>query len=468
MNADPARDLRSVPFPVTLPPLPDHFTQAATAKRFAWQYADRLRYVYPWQTWVVRGKHHWRRDDTGQVRRYGLEAAKSWQHEALGLLDVRRRDDALKAALALERKANLDAMIDLARCLEPLADDGTQWDRDPWLLGCPNGVVDLRDGNLRDGRPVDRITLQTAVEYDPAARSDLWSNALREILVTDALIDFVQVAAGYSATGDTRRDCWFVGVGSGRNGKGTLYHPIRRALGEYATELPATVFDARRDHAPFDLAVLPGKRFVLSSESGDTIRLNHDLIKQLSGGDPVRAANKYERSFEFQPMCKLWLSANRKPRVADDSPAFWERVMLIPFLVSFAGREDRNLRPALELEDEHQRAILAWVVKGATRYASAGLEPPPEVRAATGAYQDECDLLLEFLQEACQYDPAECVGASDLYAHYRAWAERQGLSDRERLTRTQFGRKCSSKFESKKDHATGVKYYLGLAPRRLF
>ena len=70
------------------------------------------------------------------------------------------------------------------------------------------------------------------------------------MLVTDDVLAFVQTAAGYSTTGDTRRDCWFLAHGDGRNGKGTLLHPIRRALGDYAAELPAAVLDARRDAAP--------------------------------------------------------------------------------------------------------------------------------------------------------------------------------------------------------------------------
>jgi phage/plasmid-associated DNA primase len=83
------------------------------------------------------------------------------------------------------------------------------------------------------------------------------------------------------------------------------------------------------------------------------LKPNHDRVKQL------RAANKYERSFEFDPVCKLWLSSNRKPRVSDDSIAFWAQVRMISYPVSFVGRENRGLRPALERNPEHQVAVLA-------------------------------------------------------------------------------------------------------------
>ena len=121
------------------------------------------------------------------------------------------------------------------------------------------------------------------------------------------------------------------------------------------------------------------------------------------------------RSFEFQPVCKLWLSANRKPRVTDDSVAFWARVMLVPFAVSFAGREDRDLRPTLEHDPAHQAAILAWVVAGAVRYHRDGIEPPGTVRTATAEYERECDPLGDFFADACDTTNTEAeIGAADL------------------------------------------------------
>jgi putative DNA primase/helicase len=179
----------------------------------------------------------------------------------------------------------------------------------------------------------------------------------------------------------------------------------------------------------------------------------------------MRAAGKYEKSFEFQPVCKLWLSANRKPRVTDDSPAFWARVMLIPFTVSFAGRENRNLRPTLEHEPEHQAAILAWNVAAAVRYYQHGLEPPDAVLAATSDYKEECDPLAEFMAEACELDPPAEVGAGELFEHYRRWAERQGLTERERLTATGFGRLATARFAW--DRRRDGKVYFGVSRRTL-
>ncbi|MFN2444487.1 MAG: hypothetical protein ABR606_02675 [Vicinamibacterales bacterium] len=63
-------------------------------------------------------------------------------------------------------------------------------------------------------------------------------------------------------------------------------------------------------------------------------------------------------------------------------------MLLIPFTESFVGREDRELRPALVNEPNHQAAVLAWIVRGAIRYYAEGLEPPAIVRDATAAYRE--------------------------------------------------------------------------------
>lgn len=457
------RGARRAAVAATPAPAEDRLTEAGAAERFARRHGDDVRFDHRRARWLIYGAHRWAPDGDGAITRRALGFVREWQREAVEIGERDRREATLLFVLRLERREALASMLKLAADLPPIADAGDDWDPDPWLLGVSNGVVDLRTGALRAGRRSDRITLSAAAAFDPTARSATWDAALRAIFPSADQIAFVQTALGYSATGDTGRDCWFLASGSGRNGKSTVLHAARRSLGDYACELPAAVLDARRDSAPYDLAVLPGKRLVLSSESGDTIKLHHDRIKQLSGGDALRAANKYERSFEFQPACKLWLAANRKPRVDDDSPAFWARVMLIDFPVSFAGREDRALRPALEHDPAHQAAILAWLVAGAVRHARDGLDAPDAVRRATAAYRAESDPLAEFLDEATERDPDAEIAASDLYTHYRQWADRHGLTERERLGAIVFGRTVAARFE--RQHTRAGKVYRGLARR---
>jgi putative DNA primase/helicase len=75
------------------------------------------------------------------------------------------------------------------------------------------------------------------------------------------------------------------------------------------------------------------------------------------------------------------------------------------------------------------------------------LQPPAIVTEATREYEQDSDPLAAFLAEACELEPTAEVGAKDLFEHYKHWTEQHGLTERERLTSTMFGRKMAERFE---------------------
>jgi putative DNA primase/helicase len=136
----------------------------------------------------------------------------------------------------------------------PIADPGDTWDRDPFLLGVQNGVVDLRIGNFRKAAPADRVTMRVRVAYDPSATCPLWLQTLSEIFAPQGLftaadsgemVAFMQRAVGYSITGDCREECCFFPWGDGRNGKGTLMNTLGWLLADCCPPLLSRTTRAR-------------------------------------------------------------------------------------------------------------------------------------------------------------------------------------------------------------------------------
>jgi len=80
--------------------------------------------------------------------------------------------------------------------------------------------------------------------------------------------------------------------------------------------------------------------------------------------------------------------------------------------------------------------------------------------AATETYRETSDPLAEFIGAVLVTEEARSVGAQEAYAAYQAWARAQGMTEKEMLTRTAFGRKMSDRFGSKKTKAG--KRYLGV------
>lgn len=138
----------------------------------AW-YGDRVRYDWRRARFLVWQGHRWVPDADAEVERLAKETIRRRQAEAFALSEPDQRKAALKWALTSESRQRRDALLVLARSERPIADKGEAWDRTPLLLCASNGVIDLHTGTLRDGHPDDRITMATAVPYDPAASCPL-------------------------------------------------------------------------------------------------------------------------------------------------------------------------------------------------------------------------------------------------------------------------------------------------------
>jgi len=122
--------------------------------------------------------------------------------------------------------------------------------------------------------------------------SNFWT---RSCWATKSLIYFLQRAAGMSLTGDTSEHVLLVLYGTGRNGKSTLLNTLLALMGDYGMQAAPDILMARRgDRHPTELADLFGKRLVVSIESEQNRRMAESLVKQLTGGDKIKARRMRE------------------------------------------------------------------------------------------------------------------------------------------------------------------------------
>ena len=445
-------------------PSPLPLTDAGNAELLASLWGDRLRFDHRRKRFLVFADHRWREDSDGEPTRMALATAREWLRIAADVEDKGVKDAIVKHAKQSESNRAIDAMLKLVRALPPVADGGDDWDEDSYLLCFTNGVVELRSGKLRDGRPEDRISLSTGAAYDPDADCPRFLQFLDEVFEGDQeVIDYVQRDWGYSATGLTVEQKLNVLYGEGSNGKSALLETMRAAFGEYAVNLPFTTFEHRRyasDLTP-DLALLPGKRVVTSAETNDGNRLAEARVKALTGGDAVYANPKHNKPFQFTMHAKINLAVNYLPQVNDLTESMWRRLHVLPFRRTFTGAEiDRHLLTKLRAE---LPGILAWVVRGAVDYLRRGLQAPPEVRRIANEWRADSDPLDDFLAERLVTDGHLAVRASELFKEYRDWADENALSTEDRLSSTKFGRLAKRRFERREDK-TG-RYYVGVGLR---
>ena len=216
--------------------LPAGVSDDALALRFTERHAQQLRYVPAWDRWLMWDGQRWAHDE----RRRTWDLARALCREVLAehitdpeLTEAQGR--ALRNRLGSAQ--TIYAIVRLAGSDPRHAVAVSQLDADPWLLNTPGGVLDLRTGQTSPHDPKQLHTKITAAT--PAGECPLFLSVLERVQPDQDVRAYIRRLAGYGMTGSCREHILSFWHGGGRNGKGTIAHVIRRALGDYGLEIPA-------------------------------------------------------------------------------------------------------------------------------------------------------------------------------------------------------------------------------------
>jgi len=436
---------------------PENLTDLGNARRLVTLQGQDLRYSSQlgWLTWTGQ---RWEQDVSGVVERLAKATVRAIYREAAVCDDKDLREKIASHAQRSESDARIKAMIALARTEEEVIVRQADLDTDRWLLNVDNGSVNLKTGELRAHRREDLVTKVVPIAFDPEAVCPTWLCFLERVADGNQdLIRFVQKSVGYSLSGDTREQCFFILHGTGANGKSTFISVVSALLGDYAKQTRTETLMAKRgDQIPNDIARLAGARIVSAIETEGGRRLAESLVKQMTGGDHMTARFLHREFFEFEPTFKLWLAVNHKPRIVGTDHAIWRRIRLIPFAVTILENErDPDLSEKLK---EELPGILAWAVRGCLAWQTQGLNPPKSITAATDQYRNESDVIASFLDECCKKGPDYEVRKAELYEHYMEWCQKSGERP---LSKKEFGSRLMEKGFSD-DRNRKVRFWRGI------
>ncbi len=394
-------------------------TDLGNAERLIDRHGEDLKYVHAWGGYLLYDGQRWAADQCGAVKFKAAETVRNIYHEAGDALDKEERKALASHAKKSESQSRIEAMLSLAEHMIAVKPGGL--DLNPWLLNVENGTVDLCTGELHLHQRDDLITKLAPVEYDPDATAPNFEAFLEQVLPSEDLRRFVQRAIGYSLTGDVSEQVLLFMYGAGANGKSTLINVMLAMLGEYGMQAAPELLTAKPGTHPTELADLQGARLAASVEVEDGRRLAESLVKQLTGGDRIKARFMRQDFFEFEPTHKVVLAANHKPTIRGTDHAIWRRIKLVPFEVTIPKAEqDPHLFEKLRAE---LPGILAWAVRGCLDWQQNGLGEPEEVRAATAEYRAEMDVIAAFLDERCVVHERATTTAQALYDAYTTWCD---------------------------------------------
>lgn len=373
-----------------------------------------------------------------------------------------------KFAVVGSRKKAADIMALLAGQLE---ESDLVFDAKPFMLNCPNGVVNLKTLKFRAHKPSDRFLKVTGAPYLPGVISASWAQAWDAVDPETA--PWLRLRLGQALTGERPADDRVLFLrGDGSNGKSVIMDAVSLVAGSYGLAAPPRVLlSSPSDHST-ELMTLKSVRMALLEELPDQ-HLAGAQLKRLSGPREITARLIGQNNVTFPAQFSLIVTTNYPLRTPDTDYGTWRRFAIVPFFYKYVDE------PVVQAEGERKRdgalkrwservadpGVLAWLVQAAydaEQDKAAFSTLPLPVAMATDEARRENDTVSQFCQERLVLEQGARIGKTDLHKAYAEWARGQNLSPasaptfRARFMGTDFGKHV------KEDRAASGRSWVGV------
>lgn len=400
----------------------------------------------------------WQKIKESQIR-YAEACLGDWHQKlddfAKGLNGV--TDEDVKWAKALYVKWNrwaelsgnnrqAENAIKAAQSIPGVSIDINELDRNQFLLGVANGVVELgEEVRLRRAAPDDLITLNTRTPYEPASKfaQEKWQEYLDTFLPDPDLQRTAQIALGHCLIGGNPEKIMIVLKGKPNTGKSTMISAIESALGDYAKTVNQSIFQNHKLNPMLANAIT--KRIIVCSEFDEDDKLSASQVKRLTGGsDKISAELKGSNiTVEGVPQFVPILATNAVPQIAGADQALQNRLYVIPFNIVPSRIDKRN---AAVIEKVCGVAVLNWLIEGYAIYRSMGELPvSSEIIEETNKFMAELDEIATFADECIERVRQESANAyikvDSMYTRFEQWWVENSFQQRDKPSKIMFGKR---------------------------
>ena len=380
-------------------------------------FADKYVHLHGTGHWHVWDGTRWIRDHDGKLRDQ--------------LRAMIRRVNSLEVKVGPTKVGFLGNVLTYMRDDRTFARRAEAFDLDTWLLNTPTGTVDLRTGEMHPHSPADCITKMTTV--GPSQEDgDRFQQFMDEVCDGDQeLVRFHQMSLGACLSGAIADHWLLFWIGGGRNGKNTLGDLVMDILGDYARNVPSDTLMAKQ-HAEHktEIMSLKGCRLVTSSEVEDGARWNESRINQVTGDAMLSGRFMRQDFVEFPRTHKHLIYGNHRPALKNVTVALRSRLKILPFTVSFNGREEKGLPETLAAEGG---AVLQWLIDGHVAWYENGMKLPvcKAVDKEQQAYFAAQGTVETWLSERCtdvheERSKNKWPTSTSLYQDYKDWKYLRG------------------------------------------
>lgn len=369
--------------------------------------------------------------------------------------------DALEYQKFVLKRRDMKYVISALQAAKPMLEiSPNDLDRNAYLLNCPDGTYDLKQGvsGFKEHDPKDYITKVT--NYAPGDEGEyLWDETLNTIFQGDAeLVEYVQNIVGMAAVGEVNMEAIIISYGDGSNGKSTFWNTIAAVLGDYSGKISAaTLTLGNRNNPKNELAETKGKRLLIASELKEGTRLDTAMVKQLCSTDEIFAEKKYKDPFTFTPSHTLVLYTNHLPKVGATDEGIWRRLIVVPFTATIKGKNKNFANVLLKKAAPY---IMTWIIEGARKVIKNDFNPktPRCVLDAINEYREDNDWMGHFMNECCEIGATFEEKSSRLFSAYLDYSAsvNEYRRSQQEFTRELENRGCTRKKKNDGNYIIGV------------
>jgi phage/plasmid-associated DNA primase len=319
-------------------------------------------------------------------------------------------------------------------------------DKNPMLLCCANGIVDLEQKCLRDGNPEDMCSLCTNVNYIPMDSHEIqdrvieFDTFLRQMFVDPSMFKFAREYIGALVSGARQGEEFYMFKGTGSNAKSLFHDMIRNALGTYSGPVSLNVVCGKTPEAGQcspDHFALRGIRLGVMQEPEKNSKFNEHSFKMCATKEAFNVRALYGTPIQIRFIGVLVLLTNVFVGVTSFDEGFWRRMKLVPCfsefldeqkyqvkvdtdtLTEYTFKKDRSLKDKID-SGIYNEAVLSYMVRMHFEYNGI-IESCPLVEKYTHDYRISQDRIFQFIQAMIIPAKGEKISKTELGNHIRDW-----------------------------------------------
>lgn len=315
----------------------------------------------------------------------------------------------------------------------------SEFNPDPYILNLNNGLLDTQTDTLKPHDPYHLSTVRIPLTYDSTAKCPATEQFMTQILKSEH-IPLMYEMFGYSLLAEYSMQQAFMLTGDGSNGKTTLLNLLTTFIGK---ENCSSVSLQQLEESDFAASFLEGKLLnVVSDMSARRAQTDKTMFKRLTGGDLITTQKKFRDHFTFANYAKLIFSAQKPPKVDDDSFAFWRRWIVVTFPYIFKGANaDRNIAEKLVTPTELS-GLLNLALKGLHRiWGNNKFTYDIDAEEVQRRWTLATKPVKSFVDQYCATGTNQQVSRIDIYVAYKNFCD---INNIQLISQSAFGRALKS------------------------